>query len=171
MKRHAQLVVLLLFIFFFAVVASWYWLRQEATESPLPGPSPFSSNVMRLAVAPTNIPLPGVRGARPLREVVGIGAVIHRDANTGANMITGVVPNSPAAAAGLAGDFIIRKIDDTLTDGMSLQECVNLVRGPEGTKVRLELFDLDANETKIVELTRQKLQLQPVRNPILRPSE
>ena len=75
-------------------------------------------------------------------------------------MINSVVPGSPAAAAGLAGKFIIRKIDDTLAEGMSLQECVSLLRGVAGTKVRLELFDVEANETRTIELTRQKIQVR-----------
>jgi carboxyl-terminal processing protease len=67
-----------------------------------------------------------------------------------------VVPNSPAAAAGLAGNFIIRKIEDAAVEGMGIQECVNLLRGPAGSMVRLELFDPDANETRSVVLTRQR---------------
>jgi C-terminal processing protease CtpA/Prc len=89
-------------------------------------------------------------------EIVGIGAILKKDSGTGEIQIMGVVPNSPAAAAGLAGNFIIRKIDDAGVEGMGIQECVNLLRGPAGSMVRLELFDPDANETRSVVLTRQR---------------
>jgi len=104
---------------------------------------------------------PAIPNVRPTpREIVGIGAVISKSGETGENMITGVVPNSPAAAAGLGGKFIIRKIDDTLAEGMSLRECVDALRGVEGTKVRLELFDVEAGEARTIELTRRKIQVQ-----------
>ncbi|MCX6712191.1 MAG: S41 family peptidase, partial [Candidatus Vogelbacteria bacterium] len=49
------------------------------------------------------------------------------------------LPDSPAKKAGvLAGDKVV-KIDDTVTLGLSADEGVNLIRGDEGTKVRLTL--------------------------------
>src|SRR5687767_12958334 len=135
--------ILVVGVLFCAVIAGLFWWGSQSVSVTVttnalpsaPAPPPPSTQAQALFAIP-----PGIR--QPTDEVFGIGAVIKRDDNTGENMITGVVPNSPAAAAGLAGDFIIRKIDDTLADGMSLQECVNLVRGPAGTKVRLELFDV-----------------------------
>ena len=41
----------------------------------------------------------------------------------------------------------------------SLAECVNLIRGPVGTTVRLELITPDRSQTNTVELTRQKFKL------------
>ena len=96
---------------------------------------------------------------RTSEEIVGIGAILRKDQGTGALMIAGVVPNSPAAAAGLAGNFVIRKIDDAVIEGMGVQECVNLLRGVSGSTVRLELFDGGANETRTVELIRRKVPL------------
>ena len=122
-----------------------------AVPEPAP-PSTQAEVILPEAAAPNLRPTP--------REIVGIGAVITRNAETGEHMINSVLPDSPAAAAGLAGKFIIRKIDDTIAEGMSLEECVNLVRGAVDTKVRLELFDVEANEVRTVELTRQKIQVQ-----------
>lgn len=49
------------------------------------------------------------------------------------------LPDSPAKKAGVqAGDKIV-KIDDAITTGLSADEGVNLIRGEEGTKVRLTL--------------------------------
>lgn len=49
------------------------------------------------------------------------------------------LPNSPAKRVGvLAGDKIL-KINDTLTNNLSADEAVNLIRGPEGTTVALTL--------------------------------
>lgn len=50
------------------------------------------------------------------------------------------LPNTPAKRAGIqAGDKII-KIDDTITSNLSADEAVNLIRGVEGTTVRLTLL-------------------------------
>lgn len=49
------------------------------------------------------------------------------------------LPDSPAKKAGIQpGDKIV-KIDDTITTGLSTDEGVNLIRGDQGTKVRLTL--------------------------------
>lgn len=162
---------MVLAVIFFAAVAGWYWLGGQSSSPTIPLRNTLvvtGTNVTVLSNTPASaVPPPDTFPVtrRSQQDVVGIGAVIKRDDNTGENMITGVLPNSPAAAAGLAGNFIIRKIDDILAEGMSLQGCVNLVRGPAGTKVRLELFDVDANEVRTVELTRQKLQLQTATPP------
>jgi len=102
---------------------------------------------------PTNQPA----SPTPREEVVGVGMMLRME--NGELQVAGLVPNSPATEAGLAGRIFIRKIDDAATSGMKLQDCVQRLRGPAGSKVRLEVFDADANETRTVELTRRKLQL------------
>lgn len=165
MKPKPQLIVVILALAFFVGVACWYWLRSAnaSVESPVPNPSidappPANSNVAARPLS-TNAALRRVVLARgPQEEVAGIGAILRTN-NAGALMIVGTVSNSPSAAAGLAGNFLVRKIDDVATEGMKLSEGANLIRGSAGSKLRLELFDLDANEARTVELTRQKLQL------------
>ena len=124
----------------------------SATDQPL---APDQTAVVAEAEAAEAVPAP-----RQQEEIVGIGAIVKRDSETGEIQIMGVVPNSPAAAAGLAGPFTIRRIDDRTIEGMGLQECVNLLRGPAGSMVRLELFDPAANETRSVALTRQRFTVE-----------
>ena len=169
MKRSTVFPAFIAFLILIGVGA-WQLLLQKAPDTA-PGVGTASvpdtnvvphSNIVSIPAPEVPLALPNVRletlPSRPA-EVVGIGARIKADPNTGALMIYGALPNSPAAAAGLAGEFVIRKIDNVLTEGMKLQECVKLIRGVAGTKVRLELFNVDANEAMTVELTRQKLQL------------
>jgi hypothetical protein len=166
MKRPLRLIIVLAGIVFIAAIVGTWWLREDSAQDDVPvpfkeDPPPLVSNLAVAAEPPASPEPPKtVSRIRPRpSEIVGIGAVVKVDANTGALMIVGVVPNSPAAAAGLAGDFLIRKIDDRETDGMKLGECVDLLRGAPGTKVRLDLLDPDANEARPVELTREKLQV------------
>jgi len=131
----------------------------KAKETRLPG----NTNRLPVHVTDTGVPIadPALEfGARPQREIiVGIGAALKWDQESGAPQIANVLPNSPALQAGLSAGLIIHKIDAIATKGMRLEECVSLIRGPAGTKVRLEVIDPEQNETNTVELTRQRLQL------------
>lgn len=90
------------------------------------------------------------------RELIGIGVALDLDEQAGALKITEVIPNSPAAAAGLSAELLITKIGDVSTAGKTLAECVNLIRGPVGTNVRLELVESRGSETRTVDVTRDK---------------
>jgi CubicO group peptidase (beta-lactamase class C family) len=90
------------------------------------------------------------------REMIGIGTALEFDKEKSAVRITKVIAKSPAADAGLTAGLIIQKIDDIATNGKSLAECLALIRGPAGTKVRLEVVDPQRDETKSVEVTRQR---------------
>jgi C-terminal processing protease CtpA/Prc len=96
----------------------------------------------------------------PHEELVGIGAILKKDSQTGDLLILGSVPGSPAAEAGLAGHFIIREVNGTGVEGVSLQECVQLLRGASGTRVHLTLFDPELNQERKVELTRRTIQVR-----------
>ncbi len=91
-----------------------------------------------------------------VREIVGIGMALDADKATGMVRITSVYPKSPAGRAGLSKGGLIRKINGVSVEGKSIQECLGLLGGPVGTKVRLEILNPERKETNTVELTRQK---------------
>jgi hypothetical protein len=94
--------------------------------------------------------------ASPILEIVGIGTAVVIDDDTKMMRISGIIPDSPAAHAGIANGLIIQKIDDKHTKGLSMAECMKLLTGPAGSKVRLALINAKSKETQSVELTRQK---------------
>ena len=91
-----------------------------------------------------------------VREIVGTGVALDTDKETGLLRITTVYPKSPAGEAGLSPGLLIRKIDDASVEGKTIQECLGLIGGPAGTKVRFEVFDPERKEANTIELTRQK---------------
>ena len=70
-----------------------------------------------------------------------------------------VIPNSPASKVGLSEGLVIQKIGDAETVGKSLKECVDLIRGKVGTKVKLELVDTTHSKTNEVVVTRAEIKL------------
>lgn len=91
----------------------------------------------------------------------GIGAYISLDKQMNIAMISGVMEESPAQEAGLkAGDIII-EVDGESTQGLSLTQVVNLVKGREGTMVHLTIYregnsdylEIDATRGKLIEST------------------
>ena len=91
-----------------------------------------------------------------VREIVGVGLAFQTDEKTGLLQITTVYPNSPAGQAGLVPGVMIQTIDGTSVAQKSLQECLSMIRGPDGTKVRLDIVTAGQSETNAVELTRRK---------------
>ena len=66
---------------------------------------------------------------------------------------------TPAKTAGLkAGDKILQ-INDTPTIDLSIDEAVNLIRGPKGTKVVLTIFREGLKAPKEVEITRDVIEI------------
>jgi CubicO group peptidase (beta-lactamase class C family) len=99
------------------------------------------------------------RALSPGGDAVGVGIGLELDPTTRALRITKVLTDSPAAEAGLSSGLTVQKIDDVITRGMGLTECVGLIRGTAGTKVRLELVSPNRSETNTVELVRRKIAL------------
>jgi serine-type D-Ala-D-Ala carboxypeptidase/endopeptidase len=92
----------------------------------------------------------------PAAEFIGIGARCNFDRD-GSLLIMKVTPGSPAEQAGLTAGLHIHSIDGADITGKSLDECLKLIRGPAGTKVKLGLFDPEKNQARTVELKRQKV--------------
>ena len=94
-------------------------------------------------------------GTGLVREVTGIGVTIGKDAS-GLWRVDGVVPGSSANRQGLTRGLIIRSINDELIAEKSLRECLQMMPGPVGTQVRLELED-ETEALTTVELTKEKI--------------
>jgi len=60
---------------------------------------------------------------------------------------------------------VVDKIDGTSTEGKLLKDCVDLLRGPVGTKVKLELIDIVNSKTNTVELTRERIPVLSAESP------
>ncbi len=66
---------------------------------------------------------------------------------------------TPAQKAGvLAGDKII-KVDDALTLDITLDEAINLIRGPKGTEVILTIYREEWGTTKEIKIVREVIEI------------
>lgn len=89
-------------------------------------------------------------------EFGGIGAYVALN-EEGQLVIVAPIDDTPAARAGLRADDIILKVDGKDISGLSQDEAVNLIRGPVGTEVTLEILRLGENEPFTLTLTREKI--------------
>src|SRR6266567_1350826 len=80
-------------------------------------------------------------------------------------LITGTVPGSPAAAAGLlAGDQIV-KVGDKDMKGVTADQASTLIQGPNGSKVTLTITR--GTQTFSVTVTRAEIQVPSVRSAVI----
>jgi C-terminal processing protease CtpA/Prc len=98
------------------------------------------------------------------RNIVGIGVMVEMSQGRPLTII-GTVSNTPASQAGLTPGLVIQKIDGMSPEGMTLKHIIDMMRGVEGTKITLELFDPKDNSTNIVTLTREKIAIQSAPAP------
>jgi thiol-disulfide isomerase/thioredoxin len=84
----------------------------------------------------------------------GVGLALGVDTNTGAIRIMRVIPNAPAAKAGVVAGTLLHKVGDTLLRGKSPTDCVALIRGPIGSALPIEVVDPKKHTTNRFVLKR-----------------
>jgi carboxyl-terminal processing protease len=95
---------------------------------------------------------------------IGIDVGVDQDGNI---IVVAPIDGSPAAKAGVqAGDSIL-SVDGTSTDGLSLDQASELLRGKLGSKVTLELQGQDQDKPYSVRLTRQEIKVASARGELL----
>ncbi len=97
-------------------------------------------------------------------SLTGIGATLRSDA--GGLLVTGVVPNGPAARAGMAADDRILRVDGVSTTGMRTADATARIRGAAGTSVTLVVRRPPSAATpgeRVVTLKREAVEIRNVR--------
>ncbi len=89
---------------------------------------------------------------------IGIEVGIRNDALT----VVAPIKNSPAEKAGLSAGDKILKIENKPTDGMKIDEAVNLIRGKIGTQVHLTYLHNAKDQPKDITITRDTIRVPAV---------
>jgi carboxyl-terminal processing protease len=76
--------------------------------------------------------------------------------------IVDTLPNSPARAANLQAGDLILKVGEKPTDGLTVSEVADQIRGPEGTKVTLTIARKGIEKPLEVTLTRAQIEVPAV---------
>ncbi|WP_458525185.1 S41 family peptidase [Onishia taeanensis] len=100
-------------------------------------------------------------------EFGGIG--IEVGMRDGQLMVIAPIDDTPAARAGLQSQDAILRIDDTATDGLSLQEAVELMRGEPDSEIRITILRSGESMPRDITLTRQVIKTESVKHELLAP--
>ncbi|MBE9128851.1 MULTISPECIES: carboxyl-terminal processing protease CtpC [unclassified Coleofasciculus] len=94
-------------------------------------------------------------------ELTGVGIQIAQDEETKKLMVIAPIEDTPAFNAGILAKDIILKIDGKSTEGMDVNDAVQLIRGQPGTSV---ILTIQRSEEEIdYEITRARIEIHPVR--------
>ncbi|ABX08722.1 S41 family peptidase [Prochlorococcus marinus] len=93
-------------------------------------------------------------------ELMGIGIQLSLNEETNELVIVAPIEDTPAFKAGIQPNDIIVSIDDTDTDGMSIDGAVKLIRGEKGTKVTLGI--IRGTQYLKVPLIRSRIEIRSV---------
>ncbi len=100
-------------------------------------------------------------------EYGGIGAYIGTNQDTGYAIISGVFDGSPAAEAGLQAGDIFYKVDDEEVLGMTPDEIVSRVKGPENSSVHLTMIREGAADYIEADITRKIINAPTVNSEMI----
>lgn len=98
---------------------------------------------------------------RFIEDVRGTFEGVGMEVDIRNNQLQVVAPleGTPAQAAGLIPGDKIMEVNGTSTASMTIEEAVNLIRGPRGTEVSLTIFRDGWNETKEVKIIRATIEV------------
>jgi len=96
----------------------------------------------------------------------GIGALVEINEN-GYLVVVEPLEGRPADLAGLKAGDLVLEVDGVEIRGMNLVEAISLIRGPQGTTVRLTIQRQGIAEPFEVEIIRQRIELRTVEYRLL----
>ncbi len=97
-------------------------------------------------------------------EFGGLGIEVTQE--EGLVKVVTPIDETPASRAGILSGDIITAIDDESTQGLSLNQAVDKMRGAIGTAVKLTVVRGAANELKDFKITRDRIQIRAVRSRV-----
>lgn len=94
-------------------------------------------------------------------ELTGVGIQLSQDEETKELVVVSPIEDTPAFKAGVQSRDVILKIDGASTEGMDVNDAVQLIRGPVGTEVNLTI----RRDERVLEftLTRDRIEIHSVR--------
>lgn len=99
----------------------------------------------------------------------GIGVHVELDAKTGLVTVVSPIKGSPGERAGIrAGDAII-SVDGRDIRGMELDQAVQFIRGPKGTKVSLQIQREGVADPLVFEVTRATIDVPAIESKMIEP--
>lgn len=91
----------------------------------------------------------------------GIGADVGM--KNGSTVIIAPLDESPAMRAGLLAGDIILKVDGADTQGLTLEQVVNKIRGPKGTHVKLSIYREKTSKQMDFDIVRETISVKSVK--------
>ncbi len=93
-------------------------------------------------------------------EFEGIGAYVSLE--DGEITIVAPIDGSPAEAAGILAGDVVLAVDGENVEGRTLNQAIDLIRGPAGSDVVVTVRHLDADEPVDIVITRGRIELDSV---------
>jgi carboxyl-terminal processing protease len=90
-------------------------------------------------------------------NLTGIGVIV--DQRSGVPVVVSVIDGSPAQGAGLKPGDMILAVDGQPVDRLTVEQVVNAIRGPAGTKVTLTIRHAGATATSDIDIVRQQIKI------------
>src|SRR2546430_8880405 len=94
-------------------------------------------------------------------EFGGLGIEVTME--DGLIKVVSPIDETPAAKAGIQANDIITHLDDEPIQGLTLNQAVEKMRGPEGTKIRLKIMRKGAEKPIEATITRERIRVRSVR--------
>lgn len=98
-------------------------------------------------------------------SIIGIGAEVMADKETGFVKIISPIDDSPAQAAGLKTDDLIISVNGETLEGLSLTDAVNKIRGPKGSTAKIGIKR--GEKEFVVDIIRNTIKAKAVRYRML----
>jgi carboxyl-terminal processing protease len=94
-------------------------------------------------------------------EFGGLGIEVTME--DGVIKVVAPMDDTPAAKAGIMSGDLITHINDEAVQGLTLEQAVNKMKGPVNTTTRLKIFRNGTEQPIDVSITREVIQVRPVR--------